>query len=186
MLQSGRDINADPKLSELFHRVVDTTYTYELQAFRAGDGFQEAPAVPAPIDEVADMTFPVDPRLKDRAELAAKNSSHDLPLTVNDEVLSFLNAEPVVMAMPLSEASPVVTFSVPVSEAALISPTRPVTVSAAEPESVSTAFCASAVASTVSVTPLEFCDASCIVSCAHIHEANTGCSRAQRNSARPC
>ena len=91
MLQSGYDPNSDPKLSEVFHRVVDTVYTYELQAFRAGDGFQEAPAVPAPIDEVAEMTFPVDPRLKDRAEQAAKNISHDLPLTVNDEVLSFLN-----------------------------------------------------------------------------------------------
>jgi membrane-bound lytic murein transglycosylase D len=33
----------------------------------------------------------VDPRLKARAEEAAKNISHDLPLTVNDEVLSFLN-----------------------------------------------------------------------------------------------
>src|SRR5437868_10483769 len=91
MLQSGYDLNADPRLSELFHRVVDTVYADELQAFRAGDGFQEAPAVPAPIDEVAEMTFPVDPRLKDRAEEAAKNLSHDLPLTVNDEVLSFLN-----------------------------------------------------------------------------------------------
>ena len=91
MLESGRNPYADPKLSELFHRVVDTVYTYELQAFRAGDGFQEAPAVPAPIDEVAEMTFPVDPRLKDRAEQAARNISHDLPLTVNDEVLSFLN-----------------------------------------------------------------------------------------------
>jgi membrane-bound lytic murein transglycosylase D len=91
MLQSGYDPNSDPKLSELFHRVVDTVYTYELQAFRAGDGFNEAPAVPAPIDEVAEMTFPVDPRLKARAEEAAKNISHDLPLTVNDEVLSFLN-----------------------------------------------------------------------------------------------
>ena len=91
MLASGLRPNSDPKLSELFHRVVDTVYTYELQAFRAGDGFQEAPAVPAPIDEVAEMTFPVDPRLKDRAEEAAKNISHDLPLTVNDEVLSFLN-----------------------------------------------------------------------------------------------
>jgi len=91
MLESGYDLNSDPKLSELFHRVVDTVYTYELQAFRAGDGFQESPAVPAPIDEVAEMTFPVDPRLKDRAEEAAKNISHDLPLTVNDEVLSFLN-----------------------------------------------------------------------------------------------
>jgi membrane-bound lytic murein transglycosylase D len=37
------------------------------------------------------MTLPVDPRLKERAEEAAKSISHDLPLTVNDEVLSFLN-----------------------------------------------------------------------------------------------
>ena len=91
MLESGYDPESDPRLSELFHHVVDTVYAYELQAFRAGDGFSEAPAVPAAIDEVAEMTFPVDPRLKERAEEAAKNSSHDLPLTVNDEVLSFLN-----------------------------------------------------------------------------------------------
>src|SRR5260370_29137442 len=58
MLESGYDLNSDPKLSELFHRVVDTVYADELQAFRAGDGFQEAPAVPAAIDEVAEMTFP--------------------------------------------------------------------------------------------------------------------------------
>src|SRR5256885_16682825 len=37
------------------------------------------------------MTFPVDPRLKERAEEVVKNLSHDLPLTVNDEVLGFLN-----------------------------------------------------------------------------------------------
>ena len=91
MLESGFDPNSDPKLSELFHRVVDTVYGYELQAFRAGDGFQEAPAVPAAIDEVAETTFPVDPKLKARAEEAAQNISHDLPLTVNDEVLGFLN-----------------------------------------------------------------------------------------------
>ena len=91
MLESGFDPNSDPKLSEVFHRVVNAVYDDELQAFREGDGFQEAPAVPAPIDEVAEMTFPVDPRLKQRAEEAAKNISHDLPLTVNDEVLSFLN-----------------------------------------------------------------------------------------------
>jgi membrane-bound lytic murein transglycosylase D len=91
MLESNYDLNGDPKLNELFHRVVDTVFADELQAFQAGDGFQEAPAVPAPIDEVAEMTFPVDPRLKERAEEVAKNLSHDLPLTVNDEVLGFLN-----------------------------------------------------------------------------------------------
>src|SRR5450755_3324782 len=91
ILESGYDPASDPRLNELFHRVIDTVYSYELQAFRAGDGFSEPPAVPAPIDEVAEMTFPVDPRLKERAEESAKNLSHDLPLTVNDEVLSFLN-----------------------------------------------------------------------------------------------
>jgi membrane-bound lytic murein transglycosylase D len=91
MLESGFDPNSDPKLSELFHQVTDTIYTYELQAFRAGDGFSETPAVPAPIDEVAEMTFPVDEKLKERAEEAAKNVSHDLPLQVNDVVVSYLN-----------------------------------------------------------------------------------------------
>jgi membrane-bound lytic murein transglycosylase D len=91
MLESGYDPNSDPKLRELFQQVTDTVYTYELQAFRAGDGFSEAPAVPAPIDEVAEVTFPADPKIKERAEVAAKSVSHDLPLTVNDVVVSYLN-----------------------------------------------------------------------------------------------
>ncbi len=91
MLESGYDPNSDARLSELFHQVTDTIYTDELQAFRAGDGFSEAPAVPAAIDEVAELTFPVDPKLKERAEVAAKSISHDLPLTVNDTVVSYLN-----------------------------------------------------------------------------------------------
>ena len=62
-------------------------------------------------------------------------------------------AEPVVIAMPLSAALPVVTVRVPVSEPAAISPTRPVTTSAADPIRVSAVFCASAVAVTVTVSP---------------------------------
>jgi membrane-bound lytic murein transglycosylase D len=91
MLESGYDLRKDARLYELFRRITESIQGYELQAFRAGDGFNEAPAVPAPIDEVAEMTFPVDPKLKVRAEETAREISHDLPLTVNDEVLSFLN-----------------------------------------------------------------------------------------------
>jgi membrane-bound lytic murein transglycosylase D len=91
ILESGYDPNNDAKLRELFQQVTDKVYTYELQAFRAGDGFTEAPAVPAAIDEVAEMTFPVDPKLKERADVVAKSVSHDLPLTVNDVVVSYLN-----------------------------------------------------------------------------------------------
>ena len=91
MLESGYDPDGDAALGALFHHVVDSVYAYELQAFRGGEGFTQAAAVPAPIDEVAAVTLPADPRLKERAEEAAKSVSHDLPLTVNDEVLSFLN-----------------------------------------------------------------------------------------------
>jgi membrane-bound lytic murein transglycosylase D len=91
MLESGYDPESDPTLSALFRHVVDTVYAYELQAFRGGEGAAQAAAVPAPIDEVAAVAVPADPRAKERAEEAAKNVSHDLPLTVNDEVLQFLN-----------------------------------------------------------------------------------------------
>lgn len=91
MLESGYDPESDPALSVLFHHVVDSVYAYELQAFRGGEGATEAAAVPAPIDEVAAVAVPADPRVKERAEEAAKSVSHDLPLTVNDEVLQFLN-----------------------------------------------------------------------------------------------
>ena len=91
ILESGYDPNSNPALHELFQQITDKVYTYELQAFRAGDGFSEAPAVPAPIDEVAEVTFPADPKLKERAEEAIKSVSHDMPLTVNDVVVSYLN-----------------------------------------------------------------------------------------------
>jgi membrane-bound lytic murein transglycosylase D len=91
ILLSGFDLQSEARLEALFSRIVDTVHGYELSAFRAGDGFSEPPSEPAPIDEIAEMTFPVDPRLKDRAEKELNAVSHDLPLTINDTVLSYLN-----------------------------------------------------------------------------------------------
>src|SRR5260370_7987373 len=58
MLESGYDLNGDPKLSELFHRVLGTVHADELQAFPAVHRFQDPPPVPAPINHVAEITFP--------------------------------------------------------------------------------------------------------------------------------
>jgi len=91
LLSSGFDLQADARLEQLFDRIVDTIHAYEMAAFREGDGFSEQKAEPAPIDEIAEMTFPLDPRLKQRAELELQAVHHDLPLTVNDYVLSYLN-----------------------------------------------------------------------------------------------
>ena len=91
MLHSGYDLHSDPRLEALFDHVVDTVHAQELEAFRQGDGFAPQPAEPAPIDEIADLTFPLDPGLKEKADKELSALPHDLPLTVNDEVLRYLN-----------------------------------------------------------------------------------------------
>jgi membrane-bound lytic murein transglycosylase D len=91
MLMSGLDLHSDLRLERVFDRIVSAIHAYEAAAFKEGDGFYEARAEPAAIDEIADLAFPVDPRLREMAEGVLKNVPHDLPLVVNDHVLSYLN-----------------------------------------------------------------------------------------------
>jgi membrane-bound lytic murein transglycosylase D len=95
LLASGRDLDADPELSALYHHIIDTVSLDELEAFRAGDGFSEQKSTPAPIDEIAEEPVPqpeeFDPNLRARAEREAGTVAHDVPLTVNDQVLAYLH-----------------------------------------------------------------------------------------------
>jgi len=95
LLSSGYDLEADARLEQLFDRIVDTVQAYEMAAFREGDGFSEQKAEPAPIEEIAEMDVPpaekLDPRLGERATQELQAVHHDLPLTVNEYVLSYLN-----------------------------------------------------------------------------------------------
>jgi membrane-bound lytic murein transglycosylase D len=95
LLASGLDLDADPRLSSLYHHIIDTVSLDELEAFRAGDGFSEQKSTPAPIDEIAEEPIPqpekFDPNLQGRAEGEATAVDHDVPLTVNDPVLAYLN-----------------------------------------------------------------------------------------------
>ena len=95
LLASGFDIEGDPHLNDLYRHIVDSVSQDEVNAFRDGDGFQEQKSTPAAIDEIADQPIPqpeaFDPNLRGRAEGEVKSISHDLPLTVNDPVLAYLN-----------------------------------------------------------------------------------------------
>jgi membrane-bound lytic murein transglycosylase D len=95
LLASGYDLDADARLGGLYHHIIDTVSLDELEAFRAGDGFSEQKSTPAPIDEIAEEPIPqpekFDPNLRGRAEAEASAIDHDLPLTVNDPVLAYVN-----------------------------------------------------------------------------------------------
>src|SRR5215472_11787339 len=95
LLASGFDLDADPRLSGLYRHMIETVSADELEAFRDGDGFSEQKSTPAPIDEIAEQPIPqpekFDPSLRGRAEGEVGAIGHDMPLTVNDQVLAYLN-----------------------------------------------------------------------------------------------
>ncbi len=91
ILLSGIDLDEHPPLAELFNRLVETVHAYEAAAFREGSGLTEPASEPAAIDEIAEMEFPLDPRLRERVEENVRAVPHDLPLVVNDHVLQYVN-----------------------------------------------------------------------------------------------
>jgi membrane-bound lytic murein transglycosylase D len=90
-LHSSSEVKSDPGLRHEFEKMVDNIHRYELAALREGDGFTERRPVLAPIDELADATFPADPRLKEKIEREVRETTSDLPLMINDYVLGYIN-----------------------------------------------------------------------------------------------
>lgn len=91
LVEAPMDLRSDERLEREFDRIVEGTHELELQALKAGDGFSEQKPEPAPIDEANDVTFPVDPKVKETAEAELKATRSDLPLVMNDYVASYIN-----------------------------------------------------------------------------------------------
>ncbi|HZP23339.1 MAG TPA: LysM peptidoglycan-binding domain-containing protein [Terriglobales bacterium] len=91
LLSSNLDVRSDERLEREFEKLVDAVHDLEMAALKQGDGFTEPRSEPAPIDEANDVTFPVDPNIKAKAEAEIKATKSDLPLVMNDYVASFIN-----------------------------------------------------------------------------------------------
>src|SRR5664279_3915096 len=91
LLSSNLDLRDNPRLEKEFDKIVDGVRALEQVAFREGDGFTEQHFEPAPIDEANDITFPVDPTVRAKAEAEIKTTKSDLPLILNDQVAMFIN-----------------------------------------------------------------------------------------------
>ena len=79
------------RLAESYRRTLEAIHLRELEALTAGDGFTEKPTEPASIDEVGDLAVSeATPSEETRrtAEEAVKEEANDLPIVLNDTVLS--------------------------------------------------------------------------------------------------
>src|SRR5581483_4971057 len=72
-------------------KLLDGINGLELIALQEGDGFTEQKSEPAPIDEANEVTFPVDPSIKAKAEAEIKSTHSDVPLMMTDPVASYIN-----------------------------------------------------------------------------------------------
>jgi membrane-bound lytic murein transglycosylase D len=91
LLQSGLDVRGNDRLQQEFDKLVEGVNNLEMVALQAGDGFTEQKPEPAPIDEANEVTFPVDPNIRARAEAEMKDIHSDLPLVINDEVARYIS-----------------------------------------------------------------------------------------------
>jgi membrane-bound lytic murein transglycosylase D len=91
LLSGPVDVRADDRLQKEFDRLLDGVNGLEMAALEQGDGFTEQKSEPAPIDEANEVTFPVDPNIKAKAEAEVKSTHSDLPLMLTDPVAGYIN-----------------------------------------------------------------------------------------------
>ena len=86
LLQSNLDVEGDDRLSKEFDKLVEDIHSAELAALERGDMPSEHKYEPAPIDLFAGLTFPIDPKVKQRVQQEVRSVRSDLPLVSNDYV----------------------------------------------------------------------------------------------------
>src|SRR5579884_2143223 len=91
LLESSLDIRSDERLQAEFDQLLDSVNNLELEALQQGDGFTQQKSEPAPIDEANEVTYPVDPGIKAKAEAEVKETHSDLPLMMTDPVAGYIN-----------------------------------------------------------------------------------------------
>jgi peptidoglycan lytic transglycosylase D len=96
LLESPYGARTEPRIREYFDRLVDRISTYEVRALATGDGFTEKKYEPASIDELLAQsatlgTTPTAPGLKDAVQSDLMIGTHDIPIPLNQRVLSYID-----------------------------------------------------------------------------------------------
>jgi membrane-bound lytic murein transglycosylase D len=92
MLEAGAQ---DPGDRQEFERkldeMTDAIHRYDLADLGAAVSFDQGQFEKAPLEDILQMTFPVDPKLKDKVRDQVTATTSQLPLSVNDAVLGYIN-----------------------------------------------------------------------------------------------
>jgi membrane-bound lytic murein transglycosylase D len=92
LMLKASDSPTDRELFECkLEDMVDTIHRDDLAGFGAAAVETSPQFDKAPLEDIALMTFPVDPKIKDKVQTEMKTIASALPLEVNDVVLGYIN-----------------------------------------------------------------------------------------------
>jgi len=92
MLEASDNSLSDRQAFEArMDEMVDAVHRYDLAGLGARADVDQARFEKAPLEDLLQMTFPVDPKLKDKVKEQVQATASQLPLSVNDAVAGYIN-----------------------------------------------------------------------------------------------
>jgi membrane-bound lytic murein transglycosylase D len=92
MLQASEEEPGDrQEYDRRLDEMVDAIHRFDLAGMGASVKVEEGKFEKAPLEDILEMTFPVDPKMKDRVRDQLASTVSQLPLSVNDTVLGYIN-----------------------------------------------------------------------------------------------
>ncbi len=91
LLDTAADDPDRAKLDRYIQNLAEEIYTIDLESLGAARSLDDVRFDKSPLDDIREMTFPVDPRMKSKVQQELQMTTSQLPLVVNDTVLGYIN-----------------------------------------------------------------------------------------------
>ncbi len=91
MFEAGGNPTNRTSFERRFDEMVNAIHQLDLAGLDAGAAVEEPRFEKSPLEDILELTFPVDPKLKRKVREEVRLTQSQLPLTVNDSVLGFVH-----------------------------------------------------------------------------------------------
>jgi len=91
MVSASEDPTDRGVFERRFDEMVDSIHRYDLAGLGPAVNIEEPRFEKSPLEDILEMTFPVDPKLKNKVKDEVQATVSQLPLAVNDSVLGFIH-----------------------------------------------------------------------------------------------
>jgi membrane-bound lytic murein transglycosylase D len=91
LLDAPEDNSDRLLLEKKYDKLVESIYRMDVESLGSGDNLQEPVFDKAPLEAILELTFPINPRIKNKVKEEVLGTTSQLPLQENDAVLSYIN-----------------------------------------------------------------------------------------------